>query len=141
MAPKKHHTLPPTRGYYGREVGWLCVTALVGLSLLGFARRDHYRHIIERSRKVLVARTQMTSAARNIKLYCLATGHLPPDVDDYLQPKNPWFRSAKPGLDPWGNHYQVLGTGARFTITSAGPDGEWGTSDDLTRSVRIEPGR
>ena len=36
--------------------------------------------------------------------------------------------------DPWGNplHYERVGKGGRFKITSDGPDMEPGTDDDLT---------
>ncbi|MGC8763661.1 MAG: hypothetical protein ACP5VN_08545 [Acidobacteriota bacterium] len=36
-----------------------------------------------------------------------------------------------PQLDPWGGEVRYAGEGSRFTLSSAGPDGRWGTDDDL----------
>jgi hypothetical protein len=39
-----------------------------------------------------------------------------------------------PGTDPWGNEVRYHGEGSRFTLSSAGPDGQWGTRDDIVIS-------
>lgn len=36
-----------------------------------------------------------------------------------------------PEFDPWGGEVRYAGEGSRFTLSSAGPDGRWGTDDDL----------
>lgn len=36
-----------------------------------------------------------------------------------------------PQFDPWGGEVKYAGEGSRFTLSSAGPDGRWGTDDDL----------
>ncbi len=36
-----------------------------------------------------------------------------------------------PQFDPWGGEVRYRGEGPRFTLSSAGPDGRWGTDDDL----------
>jgi general secretion pathway protein G len=38
--------------------------------------------------------------------------------------------------DPWGNEYKFERTGKKFAVISAGPDGEFGTDDDI-RSDKI----
>ena len=40
-------------------------------------------------------------------------------------------------VDPWDNDYKIEVKGKRFVIVSAGPDGEFGTEDDV-RSDKIE---
>lgn len=40
------------------------------------------------------------------------------------------FRTV-PQFDPWGGEVRYSGEGSRFTLSSAGPDGRWGTDDDL----------
>jgi general secretion pathway protein G len=40
-------------------------------------------------------------------------------------------------FDPWDNEYKLEVTGKRFAVISAGPDGEFGTEDDI-RSDKIE---
>jgi len=39
-----------------------------------------------------------------------------------------------PNTDPWGNEVRYHGEGDHFTLSSAGPDGQWGTKDDIVIS-------
>ena len=39
-----------------------------------------------------------------------------------------------PNTDPWGNEVRYHGEGDRFTLSSAGPDRQWGTKDDIVIS-------
>ena len=39
--------------------------------------------------------------------------------------------------DPWDNEYKLEVSGKRFVVISAGPDGQFGTEDDI-RSDKIE---
>jgi hypothetical protein len=36
-----------------------------------------------------------------------------------------------PGVDPWGNPLRYHGEGGHYTLSSAGPDQQWGTQDDV----------
>jgi len=36
-----------------------------------------------------------------------------------------------PQMDPWGNEVKYHGSGSSYTLSSAGPDGQWGTPDDI----------
>ncbi len=42
-----------------------------------------------------------------------------------------WRALKRSGRDPWGNEYAFEIDGERATVFSAGPDGEFGTDDDL----------
>jgi len=50
--------------------------------------------------------------------------------------KGPYIRQAKRFKDPWGNQYQYQYPGQNNTngydLTSAGPDGQTGTEDDIS---------
>lgn len=50
--------------------------------------------------------------------------------------RGPYIRQAKQFKDPWGNQYQYQCPGLHNTtsydLTSAGPDGQLGTEDDIT---------
>lgn len=39
------------------------------------------------------------------------------------------------GLDPWGGEYRFREERDDYVVSSAGPDWEWGTTDDLTSRV------
>ena len=41
--------------------------------------------------------------------------------------------------DPWGNQFKMEGKGSKIVIISAGPDGQFGTEDDI-RSDKIKKG-
>jgi hypothetical protein len=42
-----------------------------------------------------------------------------------------WRALKRSGRDPWGNEYAFETDGEEATVFSAGPDGEFGTDDDL----------
>ena len=42
-----------------------------------------------------------------------------------------WADLRRPGVDPWGHPYALEVDGSRALVSSAGPDGELGTSDDI----------
>ena len=42
-----------------------------------------------------------------------------------------WSDLRRSGLDPWGKPYGIEIDGSRAFVFSAGPDGEFGTADDL----------
>ena len=50
--------------------------------------------------------------------------------------RGPYIRQAKKFKDPWGNQYQYQCPGQHNTtsydLTCAGPDGQFGTQDDIT---------
>jgi general secretion pathway protein G len=75
------------------------------------------------------------------------TGHYPKIEDGLLaliqDPQianwqGPYLKSASVPLDPWGNPYkydypsQLTSSEFLYDIISAGPDGAYGTSDDIT---------
>ena len=39
--------------------------------------------------------------------------------------------SSAPQIDPWGNEVRYRGEGNSYTLSSAGPDQQWGTKDDI----------
>ena len=56
----------------------------------------------------------------------------PPDLPDPSAWNGPYLKKEVP-KDPWGNDYiyEYLGNG-QYRITSAGPDGQVGTPDDIS---------
>jgi len=79
-----------------------------------------------KSRSVSDARAfQATQDINQLRRECLqyqaVHGELPADWDALGRTKN----------DPWGNEYSLVLDGDRVDISSAGPDGEYDTRDDI----------
>jgi hypothetical protein len=74
----------------------------------------------------------MNMNAGQIALYKGQHGKLPDALGDLGKPseKNLFFTT-----DPWGTKFKYAKLGDdHFELTSAGPDGKFGTSDDITES-------
>ncbi len=56
---------------------------------------------------------------------------------------DPWldrrYRQEPSRFDAWGSRYTLRVQGDSFYVSSAGPDGELGTPDDLIESRRLAP--
>jgi general secretion pathway protein G len=87
------------------------------------------------------AETQMNIFKNALKMYQLQVGSLPSgmsalrerpgDLADPSRWSGPYLDQEIP-KDPWGNEYQYKMSGATFEISSAGPDGQSGSEDDVT---------
>lgn len=62
--------------------------------------------------------------------------NLPSGLKDPNKWKGPYFRQKQIPVDPWGHPYQYVYPGAggpkTFDLSSAGPDGQEGTEDDIS---------
>jgi general secretion pathway protein G len=97
--------------------------------------------------KIKVAKTQITAFKQALETYNLDMGNYPTsqqglaalnvcpadaDAAKWGQGvQRPYIKDAIP-KDPWGNDYvyEFIG-GDQFTVKSAGPDGQFGTTDDI----------
>ncbi len=80
--------------------------------------------------KIRLVQQEMRIDAGQIALYKSQHGKLPAALSDLGRPseKN-MFMTA----DPWGTQFKYTQLGDdHFELTSAGPDGKFGTSDDIT---------
>lgn len=71
--------------------------------------------------QVLRAQIEIKQRAAELAQYHAMRGEWPAD----------WSVIKRSGKDPWGNEYEFDVDGEQVTVTSAGPDGEFGTDDDL----------
>lgn len=61
-------------------------------------------------------------------------------AEPLLTPVRRWTTSQEPSrFDVWGSRYTLRVQGKSFYISSAGWDGELGTTDDLIESRRLAP--
>ncbi|MFI4854800.1 MAG: type II secretion system protein GspG [Phycisphaerales bacterium JB065] len=78
-----------------------------------------------------VMQVQAEVIERQVGAYSAETGSLPSSLDDVHLP-------AVAKNDPWGTAYQLnpdTPTQGRWTISSAGPDGQFGTGDDIADMI------
>lgn len=85
--------------------------------------------------------TQIGQLSNACKTYQLLMRQLPPNLEALVSPPaeldNPgeWTKQLeKVPLDPWNRPYEYKVNGSSFEIRSVGPDGQSGTTDDITNS-------
>jgi general secretion pathway protein G len=85
--------------------------------------------------------TQIGQLSNACKTYQLLMRQLPPNLEALVSApaelENPgeWTKQLeKVPLDPWNRPYEYKVNGSSFEIRSVGPDGQSGTSDDITNS-------
>ncbi len=81
-----------------------------------------------------LARTQLFAFRNAVSMYKLMNKRLPTSLDDLTKPDADGERflgDDRIPLDPWGRPYMYLATDRAFSIASAGPDGKFGTEDDI----------
>ena len=59
---------------------------------------------------------------------------MPTSLDQLIEGEEPALENASEDVlvDPWGMKYEMEKKGKNIVIKSAGPDGEWGTDDDIS---------
>ena len=117
-----------TRGqiYLGIAGILFSVVLYGGVFYFGFiAKTGRYAEL-----KIRLVQQEMRIDAGQIALYKNQHGSLPAALSDLGQPseKNMFMTT-----DPWGTQFKYTPLGDdHFELTSAGPDGKFGTSDDIT---------
>ncbi|MFY7878312.1 MAG: type II secretion system protein GspG [Pirellula sp.] len=90
--------------------------------------------------KVKQAKIYIGILSNALKQYQLEVGGLPSDINalhqqpsDIADPASWVQKLDNPiALDPWGKAYEYKLNGSSFEIRSIGPDGQSGTTDDIT---------
>lgn len=87
--------------------------------------------------QIAAARAGIGGISTAIDLYETDNGRLPDSLQNLLtkgsEPNwnGPYLRKAESLRDPWGNEFQYTRSGNSYTVVSAGPDGAFGTADDV----------
>lgn len=81
-----------------------------------------------------VTNIQIKAFAQGLELYKGVYGIYPDDFGAFLKNNFESRAGEKKDItvDTWGNSYRYVKTGKYYEITSAGPDGEFGTDDDIS---------
>jgi general secretion pathway protein G len=124
------------------KAGFTLVEIIIAIAIVGIMAAVAVPNInknIKRAR-ISAARQLISTAAQATTTYSLDhSGKTPASQDAWIEAltggDDPEIEGGADALnDPWGEplKYEKVGKGSRFKITSAGPDGEFGTDDDLT---------
>ena len=88
--------------------------------------------------QIAAARASVGAIGTAIDLYETDNGKLPDSLQSLINKgseanwNGPYLRKAESLKDPWGNEFQYSKTGDNtYTVASAGPDGSFGTADDV----------
>ena len=80
------------------------------------------------------AQSDMRNLASATEAFTKAVGRAPKNLMEMSAPlcEREGCVLAGTAYDPWGTPYRGMLIGDRLRITSAGPDAEWDTADDLS---------
>ena len=87
--------------------------------------------------QVSAAKASIGAIGTAIDLYEFDNGRLPESLNNLMtkgsEPNwnGPYLRKAESLKDPWGNDFQYTKQGNNYTVASAGPDGSFGSTDDV----------
>ncbi|HPC57977.1 MAG TPA: type II secretion system major pseudopilin GspG [Kiritimatiellia bacterium] len=87
--------------------------------------------------QVSAAKASIGAIGTAIDLYETDNGRLPESLNNLMtkgsEPNwnGPYLRKAESLKDPWGNDFQYTKQGNVYTVASAGPDGSFGSADDV----------
>lgn len=88
--------------------------------------------------KINATRSSISAICTAIDLFEVERGKYPAAIDDLTVPVDgqaPYIRGGVPA-DSWGNPFGYVNSGGgNYVVTSAGPDGQMGTEDDVTSFI------
>jgi len=87
--------------------------------------------------QVSAAKASIGAIGTAVDRYEAENGRLPESLNNLMtkgsEPNwnGPYLRKAESLKDPWGNDFQYTKQGNVYTVASAGPDGSFGSADDV----------
>lgn len=87
--------------------------------------------------QVKAAQGSISAIRLAVNMYEVDNGKFPESLQNLITKggeinwNGPYFEKEAIPKDPWGNEFQYTKQGNVFTVASAGPDGSFGSEDDI----------
>ena len=117
--------------------GFTLVELLVVVAIIGILGTIAIQNVVEHLKKANVTAAEATvkSVSESVTAYYIKNKKMPSSLAQLTEGNDddpPILEGGDKAInDPWDNELRYEQKGKRFVVISAGPDGEFGTEDDI----------